>query len=165
MREKDVARAGFGVLAFANVVFFFAGFDRGPIYLALQLVSVGLALSAMRLENSAVATTFGGLAAVRIVTVALDLSRLPIWLNLALAVVGIAGAVSIARRNYRRARTAAWALSIGYFVAMALSVSGGRFATMLGLLSATIAWALVAPNLALSPLGQVRQEVVAAQDP
>jgi hypothetical protein len=162
MQPRDLARFGFGLLAAANVVFFLAGFARGPVYLTLQLASVGLSMLAWRLDPGPLAGALGGLAAVRLLTVALDLSKLPLWLNVALFACAVAGAMAAGARRWALLRASAWAMATGYFVAMGASVAGGNLGSTFGLLLATFAWSFVAPNV--GPASDARAAVAGDLD-
>lgn len=155
---RRLAALGLGVTMGMPLVFFATGFERGPLYLALQVLAAAFSAVAtwgvLRGSMAAVAVGFGGNALNRLLHVVLGLSRLPPTLNwglVALWALAAAFAVALAMRPTEgRAsglRGATWLLAVGYFLAAFVALSGGRLPGVVGLMLGCVGLSLAAPNL------------------
>ena len=157
-RVRSLAAVGMGLAAAMPMVFFATGFERGGLYLALQLVAaLATVAAAWGVLRGSMGVVAGGLAwngLNRVLHSVLDLTRLAPALNWSLALAwllaaGYAVAVALRPTDGRVAglRLSLWLLAAAYFVATVTAVSGGRLPGMVGLLLGCVGISLVAPNL------------------
>lgn len=159
---RALAATGMGLAALMPLTFFVIGFDRGGVYLALQLLgAVAFAVAAWGLLRGggdgalALALALGWTALSRLLHVLLDLTRLPPLVTLGLIVTWTAAAIFAgllaARPTAKRAaglRASLWAASFALFLAAFTALSHGRLAGLLGLTLGFVGVSLAAPYAA-----------------
>lgn len=164
-RVRRLAAVGMGLTVAMQGIFFVTGYERGPLYVTLQVLAMlasvtaawGILALPARAGAIALAVGLGWNGLSRVLHMLFDLTRLSPALNWALTLgyaMACAGALLWALAPARPARGApwlrigTWTLAGAYFLSAGSALSSGRLSVLFALVLGCVGFSLVAPNVA-----------------